>query len=283
MAAKMLIDKVINNNLVRSHKDGKEVLVMGKGLGFKKVVSDVIDESLIERIYVIEGKEKRSHLEELISKIPYQYVQTANEVITYISNYLDKKLDDSIWLSVTDHISFAIERAEKGIPVRNALLWEISRFYNHEFLIGKEALRIINKRHGVELPDDEAGFIALHIVNAQMGDEAKMQETMHMTKALQKILHIVKYHYGIELNESSLHYERFVTHLKYFLQRIVKGKKVLNEDLGFIEVIRSKYPNEYKCAKRIEEYVNKEFNCDLSEDELIYLSVHIRRVVDESL
>ncbi len=279
----MLIDKVINNNLVRSHKDGKEVLVMGKGLGFKKVVSDVIDESLIERIYVIEGKEKRSHLEELISKIPYQYVQTANEVITYISNYLDKKLDDSIWLSVTDHISFAIERAEKGIPVRNALLWEISRFYNHEFLIGKEALRIINKRHGVELPDDEAGFIALHIVNAQMGDEAKMQETMHMTKALQKILHIVKYHYGIELNESSLHYERFVTHLKYFLQRIVKGKKVLNEDLGFIEVIRSKYPNEYKCAKRIEEYVNKEFNCDLSEDELIYLSVHIRRVVDESL
>lgn len=283
VAAKMLIDKVINNNLVRSHKDGKEVLVMGKGLGFKKVVSDVIDESLIERIYVIEGKEKRSHLEELISKIPYQYVQTANEVITYISNYLDKKLDDSIWLSVTDHISFAIERAEKGIPVRNALLWEISRFYNHEFLIGKEALRIINKRHGVELPDDEAGFIALHIVNAQMGDEAKMQETMHMTKALQKILHIVKYHYGIELNESSLHYERFVTHLKYFLQRIVKGKKVLNEDLGFIEVIRSKYPNEYKCAKRIEEYVNKEFNCDLSEDELIYLSVHIRRVVDESL
>lgn len=279
----MKIDKVINNNLVRSHKDGKEVLVMGKGLGFKKVKDDLIDEALIERIYVIEGKEKNSHLEQLISKIPYKYIQTTNEIITYASNSLGKNLDDSIWLGLIDHISFAIERAEKGIPVRNVLLWEISRFYNHEFLIGKEALRIINKRHGIELPDDEAGFIALHIVNAQMGDEAKMQETMHMTKTMQKILDIVKYHYGIQLNESSLHYERFVTHLKYFLQRLMKGKKIINEDLGFIDVIRSKYPNEYNCAKRIEEYVNKEFKCELTEDELIYLAVHIRRVVEESL
>ena len=283
MSANMKVDKVINNNLVRSHKDGKEILVMGKGLGFKKVKGDLIDNSLIERIYIIEGKTKSSHLEQLISKIPYEYVQTTNEIIIYINNSLGKKLDDTIWLGLADHISFAIERAEKGVPVRNALLWEISRFYNHEFLIGKEALRIIERRHGIQLPEDEAGFIALHIVTAQMADETQMQETMQITKILQKILDIVKYHYGIELNESSLHYERFVTHLKYFLQRLMKGKEVINEDLGFIDVIRSKYPNEYKCSKRIEEYICKEFNCDLTEDELIYLAVHIRRVVDESL
>lgn len=283
MSANMKVDKVINNNLVRSHKEGKEVLVMGKGLGFKKVKGDLVDNSLIERIYIIEGKVKRSHLEDLISKIPYEYVQTTNEIITYATNSLGKKLEDKIWLGLTDHISFAIERAEKGIPVRNALLWEISRFYNHEYLIGKEAVRIINKRHGLELSDDEAGFIALHIVNAQMDDEIKMQETMHMAKTIQKILDIVKYHYGAELNESSIHFERFVTHLKYFLQRIMKGKEIINEDLGFIDVIRTKYPNEYKCAKRIEDYIQNELKCDLTEDELIYLAVHIRRVANESL
>lgn len=283
MSANMKVDKVINNNLVRSHKDGKEVLVMGKGLGYQKVRNDLIDESLIERIYVIEGKKKRNHLEELISKIPYKYFQTTNEIITYATNSLGKNLNDTIWLGLTDHISFAIERAEKGIPVRNALLWEISRFYNHEYLIGKEALKIINKRHQVELPDDEAGFIALHIVNAQMDDETKMQQTMHMTKTIQKILDIVKYQYGSEFNESSLHFERFVTHLKYFLQRLMKGKEIINEDLGFIEVIRLKYPNEYKCSKRIEDYIRKELNCEMTEDELIYLAIHIRRVMNESL
>jgi len=283
LAETLMIDKVINNNLVRSHKDGREVLVMGKGLGFKKQKNDPIDGSLIERIYVIETKEKRSHLEELISKIPYEFIQTANEIITFASNSLDKKLDDSIWLGLTDHISFAVERFEKGIPVRNVLLWEISRFHSHEFLIGKEALRIIEKRHGVSLPDDEAGFIALYIVNAQLPDETKIQETMHMTKSLQKMLDIVKYHFGIELNESSLHYERFVTHLKYFLQRIIKGKAILNDDLGFIDVVKTKYPNEYRCSRKIEDYIRNEYQCDLSDDELIYLAVHIRRVVEESL
>nr|WP_263327880.1 PRD domain-containing protein [Neobacillus sp. Marseille-Q6967] len=278
----MKIDKVINNNLVRSYKDGKEALVMGKGLGFKKQKDDFIDETLIERIYVIEGEENSNYLEVLLSNIPYTYVQTTNEIVKYAINSLDKKLDDTIWLGLTDHIYHAIDRAKKGKIVRNAILWEISRFYNHEYLIGKEALKIIEKRHGVKLNDSEAGFIAIHLVNAQMDDNVKIQETMEMIRIQKKILDIVKYHYGIELNESSIHYDRFWTHLKYFVRRLSKGKEAIKEDLGFIDVIKAKYPNEYKCAKRIEEFVQKELNCKLTEDEIIYLSIHIRRVIGES-
>ncbi|APC41373.1 CAT RNA binding domain-containing protein [Clostridium estertheticum] len=105
----MKVDKVINNNLVRSHKDGKEVLVMGKGLGFKKVKSDLIDNSLIERIYVIECKVKRSHLDELISKIPYEYVQTTNEIITYATNSLGKinlLRRKKLWITINLHPRF---------------------------------------------------------------------------------------------------------------------------------------------------------------------------------
>lgn len=278
----MKIDKVINNNLVRSYKDGKEALVMGKGLGFKKQRDDFIDETLIERIYVIEGEENSNYLEVLLSNIPYTYVQTTNEIVKYAINSLDKKLDDTIWLGLTDHIYHAIDRAKKGKIVRNVLLWEISRFYNHEYLIGKEALKIIEKRHGVKLNDSEAGFIALHLVNAQMDDNVKIQETMEMIRRQKKILDIVKYHYGLELNESSIHFDRFWTHIKYFVRRLSKGKESITEDLGFLDVIKNKYPNEYKCAKRIEEYVQKELNCELTEDELIYLAIHIRRVIGES-
>ncbi len=282
MSETLKIDKVINNNLVRSYKDGKEVLVMGKGLGFKKQKNDFIDETLIERIYVIEGEENNNYLELLLSNIPYAYVQTTNEIVRYASNSLDKKLDDTIWLGLTDHIYHAIDRAKKGKIIRNALLWEISRFYNHEYLIGKEALNIIEKRHGVKLSDSDAGFIALHIVNAQMDDSIKIQETIELVKQQRKILDIVKYHYGIELNESSIHYDRFMTHIKYFVRRLSKGKELIKEDLGFLEVIKTKYPNEYKCAKRIEEYVQKELHSELTEDEIVYLAVHIRRVIGES-
>jgi beta-glucoside operon transcriptional antiterminator len=279
----MKIDKVINNNLVRSYKDGKEALVMGKGLGFKKQKDDFIDETLIERIYVIEGDENSNYLEVLLSNIPYTYIKTTNEIVKFAINSLDKKLDDTIWLGLTDHIYHSIDRAKKGKVVRNAILWEISRFYNHEYLIGKEALKIIEKRHGVKLNDSEAGFIALHLVNAQMDDTVKIQETMELVRRQKKILDIVKYHYGTELNESSIHYDRFMTHLKYFVRRLSKGKEAIKEDLGFLDVIKAKYPNEYKCAKRIEEFVQNELNCKLTEDEIIYLSIHIRRVIGESV
>ncbi|GGP08454.1 BglG family transcription antiterminator LicT [Oceanobacillus neutriphilus] len=280
----MKIDKVINNNLVRSFKDGKEVLVMGKGLGFKKHKNDFIDESLIERVYIIDEEEKNSnYLEVLLSNIPYTYIQTTNEIVRYAMNSLDKKLDETIWLSLTDHIYHAIDRAKKGKTVRNALLWEISRFYNHEYLIGKEAINIIKKRHDIQLAESEAGFIALYLVNAQMDDSLKVQETMEFVKRQRKILDIVKYHYGVELNESSVHYDRFFTHIKYFVRRISKEKNLLNEDLGFLDIIKTKYPQEYKCARKIEDYVNKEMNRELSEDEIVYLAIHIKRVIDESL
>lgn len=283
MSGTLKVDKVINNNLVRSHKDGKEVLVMGKGLGFKKQRNDIIDETMIERVYVIEGNDNGNYLEVLLSNIPYTYVQTTNEIVRYAINSLNKKLDDTIWLGLTDHIYHAIDRAKKGIIVRNAVLWEISRFYNHEYLIGKEALKIIEKRHDVKLHDSEAGFIALHLVNAQMDDTVKIQETMELIQRQRKIMDIVKYHYGVELNESSVHYDRFWTHLKYFVRRLSQGKESIKEDLGFLEVIKTKYPNEYKCAKRIEEYIQKELNCELTEDEIVYLAIHIRRVIKENI
>ena len=100
--------------------------------------------------------------------------------------------------------------------MKNALLWEIKRFYNHEYLIGREALSMIEKRLGVVLPEDEAGFIALHLVNASMELDS-MAQTAEMTKIIQHIIGIVKYHFHMELNGYSLHYERFITHLKFFV------------------------------------------------------------------
>ncbi len=254
---------------------------MEKGLGFKKNKNDPIDQSLIERLYVIEKKGQRSHLEKSIANIPFEIIQTTNHIIKYASEQLDKDLSDATWLGLVDHIQYAIERAKNNIPVTNALLFEISRFYRKEFLMAKEAMILIEQEHHVTLPEDEAGFIALHFVNAQMKEQVNMQETMQTPKIIQKILDIVKYHYRIELNEETIHFERFVTHLRYFVLRLMQGRKIEEDDSGFIEIIKDKFKEEYKCAKRIETYVVTELGYTLTEDEMIYLAVHIRRVVDE--
>ena len=274
----MKVVKVINNNLIKSFDDkNNEILVMGCGLGFKKVPGDEIDGSLIEKIYTVNEKTNSSQLIQLLEKIPIEQIQTTNEIISFAKASLGKKLNQNIYITLADHINFALERQKNGVAIRNALLWEIKKLYNHEFLVGKEALNIILRRLGVSLPEDEAGFIALHFVNALM-DDLSMEKTTDMTKMIQRIISIIKYHFNLELDEYSIHYERFITHLKFFAQRIFTGVKIEDQDSQFIEVLKLKYKKEYECTIKIRDYVKQEFNCDLTEDEMIYLTIHINRI-----
>ena len=274
----MKVVKVINNNLIKSFDDkNNEVLVMGCGLGFKKVPGDEINESLIEKIYTVNDKTNSSQLIQLLEKIPLEQIQTTNEIISFAKASLGKKLNQNIYITLVDHINFALERQTNGVVIRNALLWEIKKLYNHEFLVGKEALNIISRRLGVSLPEDEAGFIALHFVNALM-DDLSMEKTTDMTKMIQRILSIIKYHFKLELDEYSIHYERFITHLKFFAQRIFTGVKIEDQDSQFIEVLKLKYKKEYECTLKVRDYIKQEFNCDLTEDEMIYLTIHINRI-----
>lgn len=274
----MQIVKVINNNLVKSFNEkNQEVLVMGCGLGFKKKQGDPIEEALIEKIYTSEDRLHTDRLSALLAKVPFEHVKLTNKIISYAKVSLGKKLSDNIYLTLTDHISFALERVKSGIVVKNAFLWEIKRFYNHEFLIGKEALALIKKNTGIELPEDEAGFIAMHLVNATM-DITGIEQVSEMAQSIQHIVNIVKYHFHMELDEYSLHYERFITHLKFFVQRIFHGTELNEADNGFLTMLKEQYKNEYSCALKIREYIQKEFQIELTENELIYLTIHIKRI-----
>lgn len=274
------IAKIINNNVVSSiNENGSEIVVMGRGVGFQRSAGDDINEEKIEKIFILKDKDKREQFQSLMEKIPYEHIKTANKIISYAKCSLKKKLNDTIYIALTDHISFAVERAKQGIEFHNALLWEIKRFYNHEFLIGKEAVLIIKEQLGVELPEDEAGFIALHIVNSEL--DTDMQHSVKMTKIIQDVLNIVRYHFHIELDENTLAYERFLTHLKFFVQRAVCNQYYKTDDLDFCDLVKRRYPEPYCCAKKIRNYMESSMDYELTEEEIIYLTIHIKRIVDE--
>lgn len=278
----MIITKIVNNNIVQSINDANvEVLIMGKGIGFKKAKGDLINKEKVEKIYSVTPSLPSNKLEQLLSNVKIEHLQVANEIISYAKVSLGKKLSENIFLTLTDHIDYAIERYNSNMPIKNALLWEIKRFYNHEFLIGKEALTIINHKLGILLPEDEAGFIALHIVNAEL-DMSKVSQVSEMTKIIQQILNVVKYHYKTDLDEYSLNYERFITHLKFFVHRLYSGVELEEDkDTGFLFMLKERYKEEYECALKIRDYVIKEFGRDLKEDEMIYLTIHIRRITNK--
>ena len=155
--------------------------------------------------------------------IPLEYLEIGEEIMDEARLSLGKALNDNIYISMVNHIYTAVVRAKDDILVKNALLWDIQKFYKEEYLIVKKALVIIEKKTGVLLPNDEAGFIALHIVNGQLDED--VHDMYEITKIMQEIENIVRYRFKIEFNEESAYYYCFITHLKFFAQRLVEYKK----------------------------------------------------------
>lgn len=276
----MIIEKILNNNVVLTlTADEKEMVVMGRGLAFNKRVGDGIDPTLIEKTFVTEGKEVTEQLAELFKEIPLDEIEVANEIIQLAQKELDVKLSTNIHLTLTDHIHFAITRSKEGLDLKNPLIWEIKKFYKKEYQIGLNAIDRIQEKLGVTLNPDEAGSIALHIVNARQGDQ-DMNQTFQMTKIVQDILNIVRMHYGLVFDENSLNYTRFITHLQYFAQRMIAGETYESGDDFLYEQVQIKYPKAFDCTVKINSYLKSAHQKEMSMDEQVYLTIHIHRVAD---
>lgn len=196
----MKIKKKLNNNVaVVTDKTGNEIIVMGKGITYDKKSGDCIDEEQVEKRFVLSNKDFSMKFQEILLDIPAKYLEASNCIIERAKKYLDAEIDDNIYISLTDHIHMAVKRYLDGMQVPNPLLLDIKRFYNKEYEIGCQALEIIKDQLKVELPEDEAGFIAFHFVNAQQNlESSRMVDIMKLVK---EITNIVKYQMGLDFDE----------------------------------------------------------------------------------
>ncbi|MEH7107909.1 BglG family transcription antiterminator LicT [Bacillus sp. JJ1764] len=277
----MEIRKILNNNVVVSQNGSKqEIVVMGRGLAFQKKVGDEIDHSKIEKTFVLETHGVSEKLAKLLRDTSEKYLDISAKILDYAQSQLPYKLDEYLYVALTDHLSFAITRHKQAIHLKNPLLWEIRKYYKQEFQIAQKALEIIEKETGIALGEDEAASIALHLVNSQLSGE-NMATAVQITEMVNTILNIVKYHFKMELDESSVNYERFLTHLRFFAIRFVRKEKLEETvDQFFFEQIKLKYPEAYICTEKVATYLENQFNWSLTKDEEIYLTVHIHRVTN---
>ncbi|MDO5088571.1 MAG: PRD domain-containing protein [Leptotrichiaceae bacterium] len=277
----MIIKKILNNNVVLSEKNRKEIIITGKGIAFGKKTSDTVDKNKIEKTFILEYNEASEKFKSLLEHIPMKYISVSYDIIEYAENMLNTRFNDFIYVTLTDHLNFAIQRNKENISYVNALLWEIKKFYSKEYEVGLKAIELIKEELGVSFPEDEAANIALHLVNAKINSKSEIGETVQITKMTQDILNIIKYTFNIELDETTLSYERFITHLKFFFQRIMKNNQVNTEDDFIYDEVRKKYRKSYECALKIESYLTGIYERELTKEEKAYLAIHIRRITEE--
>lgn len=273
----MRIHKIINHNIVVSQDaSGNEMILMGRGIAFDKKKDDTIDENVIEKRFHLEKEVISDNFIELLREIPEDIINVTHEIIEYIKANMASKINNRIYLTLLDHINYAVVRYLQGIQFNNMLLVEIKHLYKEEIKIAKEAVLMINQRLMVNLPEDEAAFIALHIVNAQL--ELDMTEIKQVTTLINEILNIVRYQFKITLDESTLDYDRFVTHLKFFARRLLRNQVKTDDDVALYEIVKERYPNEYHCVKVIGVHIKKVYGQELSLSEKLYLMMHMTRI-----
>lgn len=275
----MIIAKVLNNNLVLSHdpKTKKEVILMGCGIAFQKKPGETVDVSKIEKKFAIDDDKVGNKIKTLLSKIPEGIFRLSNDIIIYAEKNLDRKLDKQIYISLSDHISFALKRYKSGIIIKNSLLHEIKRVHKEEYEVGVWAVEYINKRANIELPIDEAGFIALHVVNASYN--SGIEDGITLTEVVKGILNIIRYHFSVEFDEDDINYDRLLTHLKYFAKRVLTNTQYTNEENSFVDIIKENYSDAYECTNKVKKFISASYDYEVKSDEVVYLTMHIHRVI----
>ena len=116
----IIIEKVINNNIISAYeKSGAEVIVMGRGIGFKKKQGEMVPADQISKIFRIKSRTLAEQFKELLANMPLERVRISDEIISHAKDHLKLKLNQSIYVTLTDHINFAIERVSQGIEPQN--------------------------------------------------------------------------------------------------------------------------------------------------------------------
>jgi len=274
----MIVEKVLNNSLVLStDDDNREVIVMGKGIGFSSRPGDEIAADKIEKLFVVQPQTNRKGYLEVLSSIPDEVIEMAAMIIEQANAQLTNKVRELIFFTLADHLAFAIERCSKGITIQNRLLSEVRRFYPQQYRVASQAVTAINRQYGLSLPDEEAANIAFHLVNGQtQGDD--VAQTIQSVKMLKDIFNLVQYHFKQEIDIESVNYSRFLIHMQFFLQRLQEGELDKSRDSFLLVQIIKEYPHVYRCSLLIRDYVKAQLNIVLSGNELLWLTVHLVRI-----
>ncbi|MDE7286646.1 MAG: PRD domain-containing protein [Lachnospiraceae bacterium] len=189
---KWVIKNAISNNVVCARNErNQERILIGKGIGFKAKSGDEIDASRVEKEYFLKSKNITGKLYALLAQTPEVYMEIADEIVKRAQEALGSELDEALLLHLIDHISFAVSRMEQGMEFKNVLLLEIRNFYPREFEVAKDALSLIEEKTKAALPEDEAGSIAMHIVNAEFNYQ-DLNASVRMTELIHKIISIVR-------------------------------------------------------------------------------------------
>lgn len=270
----MWIVKKINNNCALARDtSGQDVVVFGRGIGFKHIPYELTDLSMIDRTFY----GVRSSAVAALKDIPEDIVFLASDVIEHARDVLGVDLNPNAPVTLADHINFAINRAREGVALQTPLAFDVRHLYPKEFAIGRHAVTIVKSRMGVELPESECASIALHIIDAE-SERSDLDVTKAAAETVDAVTRMIEEVLGAQLDTDSFQFSRFVMHLSFLVGRMLAGERHEDKMAEMLDVMKAAYPDASCITKRVMDFfAQRGWSCDQSEE--LYLLIHIQRLL----
>lgn len=273
------VKKALNNNVVIAERDNQEVVVIGKGIGFARKNGDWLEQQDIEKLFVLKDeKEQQSYLK-LLPHISQTMIDVTVEAIFLIGKKAGMDLNEHIHIGLLDHLSFAHARIAQGMAIENPFLAETKALYPREYAIAKEVVALVGKQTGVELPEGEIGFIALHIHSAIQNKSMNIVNSH--SQLVSHLVSLVESQFAIKLDKESMDYLRLVRHLRFTIERVMTGEKV-EEPKTVAKLLKQEYPVCYNLSWKLIKVMQRTLGKPVYDAEAVYLTMHLQRVQNKS-
>ena len=268
-----IVTKVFNNNIILVNSEDHEKILFAKGIGFGKKPGYVIPKGIkVDKIFTIADSDNIENLNTMIEKVDNDFFVVCEEAIYEISEKINQELNESIHIGLIDHLYFAIKRLKNNEEIENPFLVEIETLYSKEYMLADMVAKKVGAYCNVDIPDGEIGFIALHIHSAI--NNGKISNTLKNSYLGSTIVEHVEDRLNIEIDRKSLDYARFLTHIKFAIQRIMENININNE---LTKIIKSSYKESFSIAEEVAEIIEDELGMKVMEDEVTFLTIHIER------
>ena len=276
----MKIIRILNNNVVQAQDDdGREVILMGKGIAFMGH-GGKIDSTKIEKVFTLNKNEFNAQMNEMFRQIPEEFWDFGTRVVNYIEQNLDISLSAAFYVALVDHIYVSVERYKQDIQIPDIFSAETRYVFPEIYKVSLEVVGMMNDEFGYEFSESEAGFIALHIIDAE-SDLSHVRDNT-ITVLTQDILKIVEKRFGVYPTNETINGTRFLIHLKYLANKIFLHEKIDNNELYaaiFNNLVRD-FPNHYAAVLEIVYVVQNKYQYDISRDEQCYLLIHLIKITE---
>lgn len=268
-----LLRKINNNAAVAQDKRGREMVVLGKGVGFHTMPYELTDLSVIYRTFY----DVDPQYYEVVSSLPEETLMAGADIAEQAEILLEMELNPNLPFTLADHIAFALQREQQGIQLATPLSYDVKHLYPLEYELGLRALETIRLRTGGGLPRAEAVSIALHLVNAEL-EGSDLHSTLTAVEVLDKVTSVVEDELGVILDRESYNYARFAMHIQFLVRRLSAGTAMEQGSGGMLHELSAEYPLIYRCAQSVAQTIEQSYGWHCSRDEVLYLMLHIYRV-----